>query len=132
MSVGWTGCVIFSRVAAAALAVTTFAVTVNSHAQAPSYPEYHKTWEDGALREPLKKGLKAKGGPKARSGTDISPWTVTHGGSGARYHKAAKSKTLCTSPGSGKPRACYADPERDRRFSRRAMANAANAAPRFG
>ena len=37
-----------------------------------------------------KKGLKAKGGPKAGSGSDISPWTVTHGGSGARYHKAPK------------------------------------------
>ena len=53
-----------------------------------------------------KKGLKAKAGPKAGSGSDISPWTVTHGGSGARYHKAPKGKTLCTSPGSGKPRAC--------------------------
>ena len=53
-----------------------------------------------------KNGLKAKAGPKAGSGSDISPWTVTHGGTGARYNKAPKSKTLCTSPGSGKPRAC--------------------------
>jgi hypothetical protein len=53
-----------------------------------------------------KKGLNAKARSKAGSGSDISPWTVTHGGSGARYHKAPKSKALCTSPGSGKPRAC--------------------------
>lgn len=32
----------------------------NSHAQAPKYPEYHKAWQDGALRKPVKKELKAK------------------------------------------------------------------------
>ena len=32
----------------------------NSHAQAPKYPEYHKTWQDGALRKPVKKELKVK------------------------------------------------------------------------
>ena len=25
-------------------------VTVNSHAKAPKYPEYHKIWQDGTLR----------------------------------------------------------------------------------
>ena len=50
MSAGWTSRVVFSGVAAAALAATAFAVAVNSHARAPKHPEYHKTWQDGALR----------------------------------------------------------------------------------
>lgn len=68
MSVGWTGSVILSGVAAAAVAATTFAVAINSHAQAAKYPEYHKVWQDGALRKPLKKGLKTKGQQKAPAG----------------------------------------------------------------
>jgi len=51
------------------------------------------------------KSISGKTGAKAGSGSDISPWTVTHGGAGARYHKAPKTKALCTSP-DGKPRAC--------------------------
>lgn len=43
-----------------ALATATFAVTVNSHAQANKYPEYHKVWEDGALKKSIKKEIKAK------------------------------------------------------------------------
>lgn len=59
MSAGWMIRLALSGVVAAALAATTFAVAVNSHAQTSKYPEYHKTWQDGALRKPLKKGLKA-------------------------------------------------------------------------
>ena len=73
MSAGWTSRVVLSGVAAAALAATAFAVAVNSHAQAPKHPEYHKTGEDGALRKPLKKGLKAKGsGERAKTQRGIT------------------------------------------------------------
>jgi hypothetical protein len=77
MSAGWTSRVVLSGVAAAALAATPFAVAVNSHAQAPKHPEYHKTWEDGALRKPLKKGLKAKS-PKGKA---------TEGGNNSYVHR---------------------------------------------
>ena len=45
--------------AVVALAATTFAVTVNSHARANKHPEYHRLWEDGAVNKKKKEGFKA-------------------------------------------------------------------------
>jgi hypothetical protein len=94
-------------VAAAALAATTFAVVVKSHAQAPKYPEYHKTWQDGALRKPLGKEL------KANTSRNKAPPNVAHVtislGDGKRIEskkKLPQSNALCAPPGGGKPRAC--------------------------
>jgi hypothetical protein len=107
MSAGWMSRLALSGVAAAALAATAFAVAANSHAQAPKYPEYHKTWEDGALRKPLKKGLKAntsrnKGRPNAAHvGISLGDGTTIES-----KKKLPKSNALCAPPGGGKPRAC--------------------------
>ena len=51
---------VFRTIVAVALGATTLATPINSHAGASKHPEYHKVWEDGALRKPPKKGLKAK------------------------------------------------------------------------
>jgi hypothetical protein len=50
----------------AALATAAFAIPIKLPARAA---EYHKTWEDGALRQPSKKGFKAKL-PKSKATTE--------------------------------------------------------------
>jgi len=57
---------------AVTIATGACVIALGAHAQAPKYPEYQRTWEDGALRTNAQKGFKGKAPRQGSSGARSS------------------------------------------------------------